>query len=102
MNSEIKTKKEIELNAQVVKLITDTNKELQAIQAQLQPLQEKFNLINNGAVKLITGISLQLGVDPQKEGIRFSDDFKTIFVYDLPKEDKAKDPSPSKVRKMKQ
>lgn len=91
-------KKEIQLNESVVVVLAKTKDEVEKLQAQIL---EKNQMISN----ILTGICLNEGVDPAKEGINISEDLKSLLVYNLPeKNDESTDPEkdkPTKIKKMK-
>lgn len=70
-------KKQITLSEAVVTMLTGIKAEIDKLQAQIN---EKQTTVSN----LLTGICLNDGVDIQKDGIKISDDLRSLLVYDLP------------------
>jgi len=90
MKQEIKRK--IALKEAVSKEILDADTELKSLRDQLQQAQSIFNAKNEALKRFVTGICLQEGVNPLKEGVFFSEDYKEINIYSLEevKEESAK------------
>lgn len=92
--------KQITLSKKLVETISALDAEIKQLQAQIKAKSESF-------ANLVSGVCLNEDLNFQTEGIYFSDDFATIFVYDLPKDpatEIAEPPSeskPTKVKKLK-
>lgn len=89
------SKRQIAVSETLKNLIITTNSEV-------RKLEEEIKVKSQQVVNYVTGICINDGVDLQKEGIYFSEDFETINVYDLPvKEDKAEEVKTEKPSKAK-
>lgn len=89
------SKRQIAVSETLKNLIITTNSEV-------RKLEEEIKVKSQQVVNYVTGICINDGVDLQKEGIYFSEDFETINVYDLPvKEGKAEEVKTEKPSKAK-
>lgn len=89
------SKRQIAVSETLKNLIITTNSEV-------RKLEEEIKVKSQQVINYVTGICINDGVDLQKEGIYFSEDFETINVYDLPvKEDKAEEVKTEKPSKAK-
>lgn len=89
------SKRQIAVSENLKNLIITTNTEV-------RKLEEEIKTKSQQVISYVTGICINDGVDLQKEGIYFSEDFETINVYDLPvKEDEAEEVKTEKPSKAK-
>jgi len=65
------------VNEKLTTLITTTNEEVKKLETEIKTKSQQV-------LNFVTGVCINEGVDLQKEGVYFSDDYKTIYVYDLP------------------
>jgi hypothetical protein len=89
------SKRQIAVSETLKNLIVTTNTEV-------RKLEEEIKTKSQQVISYVTGVCINDGVDLQKEGIYFSEDFQSIHVYDLPvKEDKAEEVKTEKPSKAK-
>lgn len=74
--------KEIKLNQKLVETVTALDLEIKQLQAQIKVKSDSFS-------SLISGVCLNEGLDFAKEGVYFSDDYKIVYVYNLPVDESA-------------
>jgi len=90
------SKRQIAVSENLKNLIITTNNEV-------RKLEEEIKAKSQQVVNYVTGICINDGVDLQKEGIYFSEDFETINVYDLPAKEETveevKTEKPSKAKR---
>ena len=96
MNQEVK--QTIELPEGITAIVLANVAEIKKLQAQVQ-------LFNQKITDVMTGLCLAKEIDFTKETIVFSEDYKSINVYDLPKQEATEPtesvkPTKSKVKKM--
>lgn len=80
MNQEFK--KQLNLPEGISQILTENIAAVRKLQAEIQVLNTKIS-------DLMTGFCLAQSINLQSEGIKFSEDLRVLYVYDLPKEDVA-------------
>jgi hypothetical protein len=98
MNQEVK--QNLNLPEGITAIVVENVAEIKKLQALIQGHNQKIN-------DVMVGFCLSRGINLDLETIRFSEDYKTLKVYDLPKQEGVSNepkesvkPAKSKVKKM--
>ena len=91
VKQEIKLSEGLVATMATIKLeVKGFNEQLQKYQQviqEIQQLQNSIKLKNDQFANLISGVCLNEGLNMLTDGIYFSDDMRTVYVYELPKEE---------------